>query len=91
MGPGLVRKQDVAKGGGLELKVNVFKNMCKMLLWRRGEETNITQTYHRRGSGADSPVARGCWQFFENFCIFLEKKQLFECHLDHILQVFKAI
>ena len=25
LGPGLVRKQDVAKGGGLEPKVNVFK------------------------------------------------------------------
>ena len=40
--PGLVRKEDVAKGEGLEPKVNVFKIFVK--LWRRGEKTNITST-----------------------------------------------
>ena len=48
--PGLVRQQEVAKEGRLEPKVNVFKICVK--LWRCGEETNETQTYHRRGLGA---------------------------------------
>ena len=41
LGLGLVRKQDVAKGGELEPKVNVLKICLK--LWRRGEETNVTK------------------------------------------------
>ena len=65
---GFVRKQDVAKGGELEPKVNVFKLRVKS--WRRGEETNVTQTYHRRGSGSE---ARGYERFFENFRKILEK------------------
>ena len=40
-GAGLARKQDVAKGGGLEPKVDVFKICVK--LWGRGEETNATK------------------------------------------------
>ena len=40
-GPRLVRKQDFAKGGGLEPKVSVLKIDVK--LWRRGEETNVTK------------------------------------------------
>ena len=38
---GLVRKQNVAKGGELKPKVNVFK-IC-VHLWRLDEETNVTQ------------------------------------------------
>ena len=40
-GAGLERKQDVAKGVGLEPKVNVFKICVK--LWGRSEETNVTK------------------------------------------------
>ena len=47
VGPKFVRKQDVAKGGGFQPKVNAFKICVK--LWRREEETNVTQTCHRRG------------------------------------------
>ena len=41
LGHGLVRKQNVAKRGGLEPKVTVFKICVK--LGRRGEETNATR------------------------------------------------
>ena len=47
--PRLVRKQDVAKERGLQPKFNAFKIRVK--LWRHGEETNVTQPYHGRGSG----------------------------------------
>ena len=40
-GARLARKQDVAKGGGLEPKVDVFKICVK--LWGGGEETNVTK------------------------------------------------
>ena len=44
-------------GGGLEPKVrgNIFKICVKQR--KPGEETNITQTYHRRGCGAELPTA----------------------------------
>ena len=44
--PGLVRKQNVAKLRGFDPKVNVFKTHVK--LWRRGEETNVTQAFLER-------------------------------------------
>ena len=52
----LVRKQDVVEGEGLEPKVNVFKICVKF--WRRGEETNVNQTYQRWEPGA-GPLAAG--------------------------------
>ena len=42
-------KQNVGKGGRLEPKVCVFRICVK--LWRRGEETYLSQTYNRRGCG----------------------------------------
>ena len=41
-----MRKQDVAKGGGLEPIINVFK-MC-VKLGRRGEETNLSKCIAQR-------------------------------------------
>ena len=70
--PGLVRKQYVAKGEGLKPKVNVFIICVKF--WRRGEETNVTQTHHRRGSEGGDPTSWRLWVIFFNFCNFLEKK-----------------
>ena len=66
--PELVRKQDVVKGEGLESKVNVFKICVK--LWRRGEETNATQTYHRPGSGGEVPSGRRLWAIKKKIVIF---------------------
>ena len=40
-GPGLMRQQNVAKRGGFETKLNVFK-MC-VKLSRCGEETDVTE------------------------------------------------
>ena len=64
--PGLVRKQD-AKGEGLEPKVNVFK--ISVELWRCVEETNVTQTYHRRGVGSGAPSGRKLWAIFCKFLV----------------------
>ena len=50
--PGLVRKEDVAKGEGLEPKVNVFKIFVK--LWRRGEKLILLQL-SQTGSGFGGP------------------------------------
>ena len=63
-----MRKQDVTKGGGHESKVNVFKIDVK--LWRRGEETNLTQTITDGDLGTGPPAAGGYGQIFENFCNF---------------------
>ena len=52
--PRLVRKQDLAKGGRLEPKVNVFKIGVK--LWRRDEQTYVTQTITDGGLGTGSPA-----------------------------------
>ena len=52
--PKLVRKQNLAKGGRLEPKVNVFKIVVK--LWRRDEQTNVTQTITDGGLGTGSPA-----------------------------------
>ena len=60
--PRWVRKQDVAKGGGLEPKVNVFNIDVK--LWRHGEETNATQTIT---DGDDAPGWRRLWATFWKF------------------------
>ena len=68
--PRLVRRQDVAKGEGLLPQFSVLKICVK--LWRRGEETNVTQTYHRQWSGGEVPSRRGLW-VIEKFCNFLEK------------------
>ena len=53
--PRLVGKQNIAERERHEPKVYVFK-IC-IELWRRGEKTNVTQTYHRRGLGAGPPAA----------------------------------
>ena len=60
----VVRKQNVAKRGGLEPKVNVFQ-IC-VNLWRHGEKTNLPQTYHRRKC-----LGRG-FQLPETMCDCLE-------------------
>ena len=52
--PGLVHKQNVTKLRGFEPKVNVFKKYVK--LWRRGEETNVTQTFLERFNLNKIPV-----------------------------------
>ena len=48
---GLARYQDFVKGEGLELQVIKFYKYVK--IGRRGEQINATQTYHRRGLGAE--------------------------------------
>ena len=58
-------KQDVAKGVGMESKVNIFK--IGVVLWGRREETKVTQAYHKQGSGGGAPSHRGHGRFFENF------------------------
>ena len=59
-----MRKQNIAKGGGLEPKVKVFKICVK--LWRRGEVTNITQIYPRRESAGGVPSRRRPLSIFRN-------------------------
>ena len=69
--PGLVRKEDVAKGEGLEPKLMFFKIFVK--LWKRGEETYVTQTIADGGLGSGSPEAGGYGRILFNFYNFLEK------------------
>ena len=54
---GLARNQDFAKGEGLEPQVKKFYKYIK--IGRRGEQISATQTYHRRGLGAEPPAAGG--------------------------------
>ena len=49
-GPGLALNQDFAKGGGLEPKVKKFFENVNF--GRSVEQTSVTKTYHRWGSGA---------------------------------------
>ena len=46
-GPGLACNLDFAEGKGLEPKVENFSKIVKVE--RRGEQTGLTQTYHRLG------------------------------------------
>ena len=72
---------DFTEGEGLKLQVKKF---CKCVkIGRRGEQFSVTQTNHRQVLWA-KPQAAG-----QLFVIFW-KKQLFQCHLDHILHVFRA-
>ena len=59
---GLTRKQDFAKSAR-----NVKKWNC--LIERHGEQTKVTQTYRRRGSGDRQPL--------RDFFVFFGKKKLF--------------
>ena len=64
-GPGLACSLSFAKEKGLE---SIVKTISKIVLvGRRGEQTSLVQTYHRRGSGCLR------WRFFG---IFFEKKNL---------------
>ena len=54
---GLARNQDFAKGEGLEPQVKKFYKYIK--IGGRGEQISATQTYHRRGLGAEAPAAGG--------------------------------
>ena len=61
-------KQDVAKEGGLEPKVNVFKIGIK--LWRRDEETNVIQLSQSGIWRRDPQSPRAMGDFLEIFVIF---------------------
>ena len=76
-----MRKQDVAKGEGLEPKINVFKIYVK--LWRCEEETNVTQTYHRLGFEVGTQRQEVMGDFL-NFCNFFGKNS----NVDAILITF---
>ena len=54
---------------------------CKYLSWKRAEQTSVTQTHHRWGSGGGAP---SCW------AIFWQKKAILML-LDHISLMFRAI
>ena len=62
-GPRLACNLDFAKKKGLEQKVKKVSKIVQ--IGRRGEQTCLTQAYHRRWSGA------GRWVIF---CNFFEKK-----------------
>ena len=53
---GLARNQDFVKGEGLEPQVIKFHKYIK--IGRLVEQISATQTYHRRGLGAEPPAAR---------------------------------
>ena len=53
-GPGLACNLDFAKGEGLEAKVKKASKIVQ--IGRRGEQTSLTQTYHRRGFGGGQPL-----------------------------------
>ena len=44
--------------------------MRSILLWRRGEETKVTQTYHEEGQEAGPPASGSYGQFLKTFVIF---------------------
>ena len=56
-------------------KVNVFEICVK--LWRRSEETNVTQTYHRWESVGGSPNRRRLWVIVWKFLQFFGKSSHF--------------
>ena len=58
-GFGLTCNQDFAKGE--ELKPKVIKFSKNFSIGRRGEQTSVTQTYHRRGPEEGAPGLRGLW------------------------------
>ena len=60
-GHGLACNLDFAKEEGLEAKVKKASKIVQ--IGRRGEQTSLTQTYHRRGFGGGAAVG----QFFINF------------------------
>ena len=58
MGLGLACNLDFAEGKDLNQKLKRFPKLSK--LGRHGEQTSLTQTYHRRESGSR-------WAIFCNF------------------------
>ena len=59
------------KGKDLNQKLMFFKIFVK--LWKRGEETNVTQTIEEGGLGSGSPEAGGYGRILFHFYNFLEK------------------
>ena len=65
-GPGLACNLDFTKEQGLEPKVKKVSKIVE--IGRRGEQTSLTQTYHKRGQG-DGHSAILC-NFFRKSCYF---------------------
>ena len=82
LGPGLACNLDFAQGKELKLKVKKFSKIVSVGI--RNEQTCLTQTPHRLGSGG-RPLGK--------FFLILGKSSNFNILiiLDHILHVFKAI
>ena len=79
--PGLARNQDFDEGGGREVNVEKLKG----LNWEKGEQSSVTQTYHRRGLGAKLPATG---QFFEKknrFLLFRKPIEKLNCLIIFLL------
>ena len=58
-GLGLASNQDLLKGKDFELLHEKFKSFPKSRIGRCGEQTSVTQTYHRRGFWGGAPQQLG--------------------------------